>query len=416
MRATVLTGGLLTGALLAGALLLAAPGSASADVLFDPADADELAATLAEAYTDQGVCYGWDVNVDNVGVRGASVGSNFGAGKSVDSGSCRASVVFTADITWTSEASESEDSASYDVRSTPAGVTRDDLAALGIDFDGLTSDDPDAVVGKAVAALPLLAADKGIAQALSATPDTATTPADARLTDDPGSDWWRDRGGMLIWALVLMAASGLLIWLILRRNSRARRLASVEPTLPLYVPKPTTAWDALDLAPPTEDEEQAAPEPVPPTYTGIQATPVEEALAKETAAEPPAATEPAATEPVVAEPAAAELPTAESAAAESAVAELAGAESSAVEPPVVEPPVAESAAVEPSAAKPAATEPSAEEPGAGSSDAGPAGVEPSADRPTTSPATDESGVDQRAGAPGEVDRARPAPPDQKDKE
>jgi hypothetical protein len=108
---------------LAGALLVLSPAAASADVIFDPADADELASVLAEAYTDQGVCYGWHVNVDNVGVQEESVGSNFGAGRSADAGSCKATVEFWANITYTSEASESEDSSSYDVHSTPPSVT-----------------------------------------------------------------------------------------------------------------------------------------------------------------------------------------------------------------------------------------------------------------------------------------------------
>jgi hypothetical protein len=159
---------------LAGALLVFSPAAASADVIFDPADADELASVLAEAYTDQGVCYGWHVNVDNVGVQEESVGSNFGAGKSADTGSCKATVEFWANITYTSESSESEDSSSYDVHSTPSSVTRDDLDALGLDFDGLTGEDPDVVVGKAVTALPLLAADKGIATPLRRRPRPPT--------------------------------------------------------------------------------------------------------------------------------------------------------------------------------------------------------------------------------------------------
>ena len=253
-----------TAVLLAGALLLAAPAPASADVIFDPADADELAAVLAEAFTEQGVCYGWAVTVDNVGSRESSVGSNFGAGRAVSPDTCNAYVEFYADITYTSESSESEDSASYGVRSEPATVTRDDLSALDIDFDGLTGEDPDIAVGKAVTALPLLAADKGIAKALSATPDTATsTPADAQLTDDPGSDWWRDRGGMVIWAVVLIAASGLLIWIILRTNRR-RRPGRVSP-LSAYVPGPepsTPEEDELPAAPPPKPAIE--PEPAPP--------------------------------------------------------------------------------------------------------------------------------------------------------
>lgn len=258
--------------LLAAGLLLAAPGTASADVIFDPADADELAAVLAEAYTDQDVCYGWHVTVNDVASVSDSVGSNFGAGTPVTSGTCQTTVEFTATITYTSESSEAEDSASYDVSSQPAGVTRMDLDALGIDFDDLTGEDPDVVVGKAVTALPLLAADADLATPISAAPETGTAPADAQLTDDPGSDWWRDRGGMVIWALILMAASGVLVWAVLRTNRR--RPATVAPAPPLYVP------DVVE--PPTEPFPAAQPtEPAPTPVTEPTTTPPAESTVDE---------------------------------------------------------------------------------------------------------------------------------------
>jgi hypothetical protein len=339
---------------LAGALLLAAPAPASADVIFDPADADELASVLAEAYTDQGVCYGWHVSVDNVGTQEQSVGSNFGAGRSAATGSCEATIEFWANITYTSESSESEDSASYDVHSTPSSVTRDDLDALGLDFDGLTGDDPGAVVGKAVTALPLLAADKGIATPLSATPDTATAPADAKLTDDPGSDWWRDRGGMLIWALVLIAASGLLVWWILRVNRR-RRPAPVG-VVPDYVPEP---W-----------EEQATAAPWAPA--------AEPPSAEVEVGEEKPATEPPARAATTAGPAGAEQPGAESAGVESG-----GAPPADADPADADPADVESTDVESTDAAPADTEPPGAEP---------AGAE-------TAPATDSSGAEPAEAAP-----------------
>lgn len=231
-------------------LLLAAPGTATADVIFDPADADDLAATLADAYTQQNVCYGWDVTVDNVGMTESVVGSNFGAGKSISSGDCDKSVEFQATITYTSESSESEDSASYDVTSNPTGVTRDDLDSLGIDFDGLTGEDPDVPIGKAIVALPLLAADAGLADPIVATPDTAEPAADAQLTDDPGSDFWRDRGGMLLWGIGLLIAGGLFLWWVLRSR---RPLYSVEE-------EDTDSFDVPDSVP-AEWEERRTPEP-----------------------------------------------------------------------------------------------------------------------------------------------------------
>ncbi|MDQ3787653.1 MAG: hypothetical protein M3422_10475, partial [Actinomycetota bacterium] len=112
---------------LSALLVLAAPATATADVIFDPADADDLAATLAEATAAQDVCYGWNVQVDDQ-VSGASesVGSDRGAGVPVDESSCSKYVRLDVFITWTSESSESEDSASFDVVSSPGGPGRSD--------------------------------------------------------------------------------------------------------------------------------------------------------------------------------------------------------------------------------------------------------------------------------------------------
>jgi hypothetical protein len=347
--------------LAAAALLLAAPGTASADVIFDPADADELANTLAEAYADQNVCYGWHVTVDDVGSTSDSVGSNFGAGRAVDSGatSCEATVEFTATITYTSEASESEDSASYDVHSSPPGVTHADLDGLGIDFDGLTGEDPDVPIGKAVVALPLLAADKGIADPLSAAPNPSTATDDAQLTDDPGSDWWRDRGGMVIWALILMAAGGVLVWLVLKTGRRRRPGVvrspgpddQVDPT-PLYVSDVLGTADP-DLDPAEKDRlprQQATPEQAPeqaPEEPAADRKPTERTDPPTGPADtsPESASEPASTtaRPAgrAAEPAPADTPAEPKSADETADPTSAGEQDT--EPPSVEAPPADEA-------------------------------------------------------------------------
>ncbi|MCA1655863.1 MAG: hypothetical protein LC635_05370 [Pseudonocardiaceae bacterium] len=79
----------------AAVALLAAPGVASADVIFDPADAEDLAEVLADATAEQDVCYGWDVQVsDPVAGSDASVGSNFGVGRSVNRSVCDKMVQF----------------------------------------------------------------------------------------------------------------------------------------------------------------------------------------------------------------------------------------------------------------------------------------------------------------------------------
>ncbi|HEY9474997.1 MAG TPA: hypothetical protein VIS06_14235 [Mycobacteriales bacterium] len=205
-------GWLRTATVCAGTLLVLAtgPGIAHADVVFDPADADELAAILAEAAEGQDICYGWRVQVyDPDAGSDLSVGTSFGAGSQVsDFGPplCATTVEFFADITYTSESSEAEDSATYNVVSEPSGPTKQDLDELDIvDEGGLVGDDVDVVVFKAVAALPQLAADVGVARPIEATPETGVDP-DAHLTDSPGSDFWRQVGTMLLWGLALLVA------------------------------------------------------------------------------------------------------------------------------------------------------------------------------------------------------------------
>jgi hypothetical protein len=382
-------------------VLLAAPGTASADVIFDPADADDLAASLAEAYTDQGVCYGWQVTVNDVSTTDESVGSNFGAGKPVSSGACDKTVEFHATITYTSESSESEDSASYDVTSTPSGVTRDDLDALGIDFDDLTGEDPDVAIGKAVIALPLLAADKGVAEPLSATPDNATAPADAQLTDSPGSDWWRDRGGMLLWGLGLLAAGGVFVWWILWTNRRTKRPA--YPSYPSPAPEST-----LTVVPDTVPAEWA--EPSAESGTAEEApTSTEEADASE---KPATSTEDSGTDPTPApKPQAAAVDPEpdgdveqESAGRPEPAADAAEAESS-VEPAAT--------STEDSEADPA----SAPKPQSAAADSEPDGdsEQESADRPAPAAEAAESSSADPAATSTE-DQARPAPSDREDKE
>ncbi|GAB1509910.1 hypothetical protein [Actinophytocola sp. KF-1] len=251
---------------LSALLVLAAPATATADVIFDPADADDLAATLAEATAAQGVCYGWDVQVDDQ-VSGAaeSVGSDRGAGVPVDTSSCAKYVRLDVFITWTSESSESEDSASYDVVSSPGGPGRSDLDGLELDMDGLTGDDPDVVIGNAVAALPLLAADKGMTEGIEAAPETGDAPADAALTDDPGSDWWRKNGGVLLWGLGLLLAGGVFAWWVFRSRPRRPKAVAVPDTVPddLVPPpyEPPTAPIAVQPDPPTQPVPIQEPEP-----------------------------------------------------------------------------------------------------------------------------------------------------------
>jgi hypothetical protein len=196
-----------------------------------------------------------------------SIGSNLGAGVPIGS-SCAKQVQLTARITYTSESSESEDSASYDVTSSPGGPTRADLDALDLDWDGLTGEDPDVVIGKAVTALPLLAADKGMAKPIAAAPETGAAPADAQLTDDPGSDWWRDNGGAVLWGVGLILGGGLFAWWVLKVN-RARQRPRPE-AVPVYVPD-TVPEDFYES--PVDPDLAPAEKPIPPNPAATEPEP-----------------------------------------------------------------------------------------------------------------------------------------------
>lgn len=235
-------------AAMAAAVLLAAPATATADVIFDQADAEDLAATLDEAFQAQGVCYGWAIDVDNVGLPESSYGSNFGANTRLSDAAefdrCDTTVEFQADIRWTSESSEIEDSASYRVESLPEGPTTADLDSLElVSEDGLVSDNVDLDVYKAVSSLPLLAADAGVAEPMEASPapETVAQSAGGEPTNSPGSDFWREAGGAVLFSLVLLVGGGVFAFWALRspaarRRAEARAAGSSSTDPPAYVP------------------------------------------------------------------------------------------------------------------------------------------------------------------------------------
>ncbi|HEY0454143.1 hypothetical protein, partial [Actinophytocola sp.] len=257
--------GFVLGAVLSG--LVVAPGAAAADVVFDPAEADELVATIAEAYDAQGVCYGWSVQVDNEGVPETSVGSNFGTGVALSDAPsrCRSSVEFQASVTWTPSSSESEDSASYSVVSLPSGPSTADLDALEIiSTGGLVGDNLDSDVYKAVAALPLLAADAGIAEPIEASPAPEADAGDAVPTGSPGSDFWRQSGNQILLGGLFVLGGAVFGWFAIRSSrGRRRTLTTVGPAeeqIPEYVP---AEWQDTPTTPvPAPDD---SPKPVKPT-------------------------------------------------------------------------------------------------------------------------------------------------------
>jgi hypothetical protein len=195
-------------ALAAAAALLAAPAGAAARPLLDSADASELAAMLAEAQEEQGICYGWYVEVqddDHYSASGVDQGSGPGGPLATFDRSapgCERYAVLVARIHYTSESSESDDSArlSVDTNLGPP-VSNRGLERLGLTGGDLLGSGDDTSLINMVGALPLLAAESGAAPFVPYEPNTAPLMAGERPTGSPGSDWWRK-----FWPYVLVLA------------------------------------------------------------------------------------------------------------------------------------------------------------------------------------------------------------------
>jgi hypothetical protein len=193
------------------AAALAAPGTAASLPILDAADAQELAERLAAARAQQGVCYGWMVEVqDDAGSEdGVDAGSSLGVGTTVDPAACPRAVVLRARVHYTSESSESEDGAAAIIESTVQGPTVGKLERLGLGAGGLTGDSNDLRLISMVEVLPLLVAEAGEAPYVQSEIG-GPGPTDAAPTGAPGSDWWR----MYWWFVVLVpAAAAAGVWL-----------------------------------------------------------------------------------------------------------------------------------------------------------------------------------------------------------
>lgn len=206
-------------ATLALALLLLAPSSPVSAAILAPDDAAELANTLAEATEEQGVCYGWNISVNDYsgsGEDGPDVGSNLGPGRAVGAaeGGCEKWVVLTGSVTYTSDSSDSDDSAYWSIDSNLSDPPRSsELKDLGYDDGDLTGDKNDVTLINAVGALPALVADHGEAEPLPFEATTAPASEQGAPTGAPGSDFLREYGVML--ALCGLILVGGLVWLVL---------------------------------------------------------------------------------------------------------------------------------------------------------------------------------------------------------
>ena len=211
---------------LLAALALAAllPAAASAAVL-EQADATELAQSLAEATEAQDVCYGWRVAVrDPSGAEdGLDVGSSLGPGRDVEPArpECRRYAVLVADVIYTSEFEEAEDSASWSIDANlgkPPTVR--ELDALGYSADDLLGDDNDLAIINATGALPQLVADHGEAPPVPFETSARPPGVSGEATGSPGSDFLRQNGPLVALCAILVLAG---LFLVLRDVSRRRR-------------------------------------------------------------------------------------------------------------------------------------------------------------------------------------------------
>jgi hypothetical protein len=208
--------------LFAGLALSAVP--ASAGTILAPADEAELAQSLADAQAEQGVCYGWNVYLnDELTDTGSSTG---GPGRSLSETECERWAIFVAAVRWTCDSCEEEDSASFALESNlqPA-PSREDLNALGYSDGDLVSDEDDTALVEMAGALPLLVAQTGQATPVSFEP-SAGVPAADRPENSPGSDFMRTRWALLgVFAMLTALGPLYLLYRAHQRPTKARRRA-----------------------------------------------------------------------------------------------------------------------------------------------------------------------------------------------
>ncbi|MEU7908548.1 hypothetical protein [Actinoplanes sp. NPDC049118] len=219
-----------TGALLVGVCLGAAFLTAMAGGLLtsgtpsrvgppDQAAAGATATELARATRAQHLCYGWQLTDFQGGhSRPLSVGSNAGDGVSVRTApGCDRWLEIIADV---SASSKRNKVVLNLVDSRAAGKeVRLRIGSLGMTEQTFLADTGAAVL-RAAGALPLIAAEEGLSQPVSAEPGAR---AAARPLPTVGSDFWRGRRDLLRVALpvsFLALASYVMLGVALRRRRR----------------------------------------------------------------------------------------------------------------------------------------------------------------------------------------------------
>lgn len=190
-------------------------------------DGQALARELAKAYDVQRVCYGWRLQGTSAD---PAAGSNLGGGVALDltqlPPQCDRAVHFVARVTYTSPSSELDDYATVSIRTVnvdlPSHATAD-LARFGVAEKELI-EDPVATLARAMLALPLLVAEYDLAPSLPRPSSSGTATGAAPPV---GSDFMRDRGWLLVVAIVLLLCAPLGVFLGFgsRRRTEDRRRA-----------------------------------------------------------------------------------------------------------------------------------------------------------------------------------------------
>jgi hypothetical protein len=195
-------------------LALAAPAGAQGQLLAE-GDAVDLANALADAQEQQDVCYGWAVRINGVET---DVGSSTGGpGQPLAPEECgRGYAQLEADLTYTCETCEGEDSVAVQIASDlERPPTVEELERLGYPASELLGENDDTAVVDMTGALPLLVADHGLAPYVEYEL-AREVPAADRPTGTPGSDLLRQSWPVLALCLFLLFL-GPLYWFWQRR-------------------------------------------------------------------------------------------------------------------------------------------------------------------------------------------------------
>ena len=234
-------------AALLGPLLLAPPASAANPVL-DPEDDADVAAALAEATQVQDVCYGYVLAVDDGDTGewgGTYAASSAGEGRRATEGDdCREGVVeLVARITYTSDFSEAEDSASWDLVSDVPGLSIADVEDQGLSAGDLLDDGSSATtLLNAVLSLPRLAAERAGVAPVVLTPNASPLPEGAAPTGTPGSDWLRENLVLLALSVGAVLAGLVALAAAFPRGRRPVSAARPGTSRPTSRPRPNDPW------------------------------------------------------------------------------------------------------------------------------------------------------------------------------